>query len=220
MKSRGSGTATLDNFLLSAEMGLWGANFFKIGRGGYWSSTTFDGDRIVDFPAYALPRIVTAEMAPCQVHSVLPFRPLQHSLPDREGEMKTVNSAAVYALRSIATPSTWMLVFVNRLIDPSLLDPDDPAYRPDRRNVITTQLRTPWTRAGSLTEWANTGNFREHNRYPPGRRLSVEGEFVPDPLCVEIDFPPMARDVPADLSLLSVEVPAGGCILWKFTDVA
>jgi hypothetical protein len=41
--------------------------------------------------------------------------------------MYTVNSAAVYALRSIATPSTWTLVFVNRLIDPSLLDPDDPA---------------------------------------------------------------------------------------------
>jgi hypothetical protein len=220
MKSRGSGTATLDNFLLSAEMGLWGANFFKLGRGGYWSSGTFDGDRFVDFPAYALPRLVTAEMAPCQVHSVLPFRPLQHSLPDRDGEMKTVNSAAVYALRSIATPSTWMLVFVNRLIDPAMLDPDDPAYQPDRRNAITTQLRTPWTRAGSLTEWANTGNFREHNRYPPGRRLTVEGEFVPDPLCVEIDFPPTAKDIPADLSLLSVEVPAGGCILWKFTDVA
>lgn len=220
MKSRGSGTATLDNFLLSAEMGLWGANFFKLGRGGYWSSGTFDGGRFVDFPAYALPRLVTTEMAPCQVHSVLPFRPLQHSLPDREGEMKTVNSAAVYALRSIATPSTWMLVFVNRLIDPAMLDPDDSAYQPDRRNVITTQLRTPWTRAGSLTEWANTGNFREHNRYPPGRRLTVDGEFIPDPLCVEIDFPSIARDVPADLSLLSVEVPAGGCILWKFTDVA
>jgi hypothetical protein len=220
MKSRGSGTATLDNFLLSAEMGLWGANFFKLSRGGYWSSTAFDGTRDVDFPPYALARLVTTEIAPCQVHSVLPFRPLQHSLPDREGEMKTVNSAAVYALRSIATPSTWMLVFVNRLIDPSLLEPDDPAFRPDRRNAITTQLRTSWTRAGSLTEWANTGNFREHNRYPPGRRLSVDGEFVPDPLCVEIDFPPVARDVPADLSLLSVEVPAGGCILWKFTDVA
>lgn len=219
MKSRGSGTATLDNFLLSAEMGLWGANFYKVGQGGYWSSTTFDGDSFVDFPAYALPRLVTAEMAPCQVHSVLPFRPLQHNLPDREGEMKTVNSAAIYALRSIATPSTWMLVFVNRLIDPAMLDPDDPAYRPDRRNAITTQLRTPWTRAGSLTEWANTGNFREHNRYPPGRRLTVEGEFVPDPLCVEIDFPPIAREVPTDLSLLAIDVPAGGCILWKFTDV-
>ena len=220
MKSRGSGTATLDNFLLSAEMGLWGANFFKLSRGGYWSSTAFDGTRDVEFPAYALPRIVTAEMAPCQVHSVLPFRPLQHSLPDRKGEMQTVNSAAVYALRSIETPSTWMLVFVNRLIDPSVLDPDDPAYKPDQRNLITTRIRTSWTSAGSLIEWANVGNFREHNRYPPGRRLSVGREFVPDPLCVEIDFAPTVKDVPADLSLLSVEVPAGGCILWKFTDVA
>lgn len=220
MKSRGSGTATLDNFLLSAEMGLWGANFFKLSRGGYWSSTAFDGTRDVDFPAYALPRLVTAEMAPCQVISVQPFRPLQHRLPDRKGEMRTVNSAAVYALRSIPTPSTWMLAFVNRLIDPSLLNQDDPAYQPGRRNAITTQLRTSWTRAGSLIEWTNTGNFREHNRYPPGRRLSVDGEFVPDPLCVNIDFSPVEKDVPEDLSLLSVEVPAGGCILWKFTDVA
>ncbi len=43
---------------------------------------------------------------------------------------------------------------------------------------------------------------------------------MPDPLCVTIAFPCHPRDVPADLSLLSVEVPAGGCILWKFTDVA
>jgi hypothetical protein len=48
-----------------------------------------------------------------------------------------------------------------------MLDPDDPAYRPDHRNAITTQLRTPWTRAGSLTEWTNTGIFRKYNCFSP-----------------------------------------------------
>jgi hypothetical protein len=220
MKSRGSGTATLDNLLLSASMGLWGANFYKIGRGDLWNSTTFNGTRDVDFAPYTLPRIVTEEIAPCTVHVVQPFRPLQHRLPDREGAMTTVDAAAIYALRSLADPTAWMLVFINRRIDPSLLDPADPAWRPDPQPAITLRLRTPWARVGGLVEWANTGNFREHNRYPPGQRLTAEGRFVPDPLCVAIDILPAAKDPPAEPSLLSVEVPAGGAILWKLTGVA
>ncbi len=90
MKSRASGTATLDNFLLSAEMGLWGANYFKLDMGDYWAASGFDGTRTVDYPPYALTRLVTTEMAPCEVRTVAPFRPLQHSLPDREGEIRTV----------------------------------------------------------------------------------------------------------------------------------
>ena len=220
MKSRGSGTATLDNLLMSAQHGLWGANFYKIGRGDLWNSTSFNGETDVDFPPYTLPRIVTAEIAPCAVYAVTPFRPLQHSLPDREGAVTTVDSAAVYALRSTADPTTWMLAFVNRRIDPSVLNPDDPDYRSDQPNLISIKLRTNWTRAVSLTEWANTGNFREHNRYPVGKRLTATGDFVPDPLCVAITIKPIAKDLPADLALLSVDVPAGGCILWKLTGVA
>lgn len=51
-----------------------------------------------------------------------------------------MNLFAVFGLRSIATPSTWILVFVNRLLDRAMLNPPDPAYQPDRRNAITTQL--------------------------------------------------------------------------------
>lgn len=220
MKSRGSATAAVDNFLMSAEMGLWGANYFRIGRGNSWNSTTFNGQADVDFPPYTLPRLITEEIAPAQVHEVQHLRPLQHRLADREDKEMAVNSAAVYALRAIATPSTWMLVFINRLVDPAVLDPGDPDYSRDRPNRIKLTLRTPWSRVGGLTEWVNAGNFREHNRYPPGQRLGPDGGFVPDPLCVTIDFPATPGTPPADPSLISVDLPAASCLIWKLTGVS
>ncbi len=220
MKSRAAATATLDAFLLSASLGLWGANYFRIGRGEVWNSTTFNGERDVDYPPYTLPRLLTEAIAPCSVFRVEDLRPREHSLPNREGETRKIASAAVYALRSLEDPATWMVVFLNRLIDPSRLDPADPAFRAGETNPLRVRLRTGWKRIGGLTEWSNFGNFRDHNRYPVGARVTVEKTFEPDPLCVPIDFPATPRPVPEDPGLLTAELPGGAAVLWKLTGVA
>jgi hypothetical protein len=169
-KSRAMGTATLGSFALRAAAGAVYDNFFRIDPGAFWTSHALDGEGGGTFPAYGLLKMVWDAVGPSRVEKL----GLTGSVP-LDGDDNELIQA--FRFKSIATPSTQVIVVVNRDIDVSLLETEDPLYSatPSGKHLVT--VRTGLVSCTGMEYYGNTGNFREHNRYTPGYRQNLSINF-------------------------------------------
>jgi hypothetical protein len=182
MKSRAMGTATLGAFAMRAAAGGRFDNFFRLQSGNYWTSHAIPGQGGETFPVYGLLKMVWDAVGPCRVQK-LNFT-TSVTLKD------DVEMMQAFKFKSVANPGTQVIAVINRDIDPSLLETDDPLYSATPGGKYLMTVRTGVESCTGLQYYANAGNFREHNRYPVGfRRNSSTNAFdVSDPLCVAITY--------------------------------
>jgi hypothetical protein len=131
-----------------------------------------------------------------------------------------VDLVSAYALQSVNDPSAWSVVVINRELDKSLLDPEDSEYDPTPVAPLEILVATKWKTATGASRWVNGGNYREHNRYNPGTRLTPDGSYEADPTCVSIDYVEEVVTPPADPGWLEFTVDPGGCEILKLTGVS
>ena len=212
MKSRGVATGTLDTMLYQATRGFAMFNFFTTSTGDYWSAraATAHGGGI--YPCYGLCQVVMEQMGPCSVYEANPIRPDRFVMEERrEGTLIEPESIFVYALRAHADPKRFMVIVGNR----------------NRAKSVPASVLSNLRAVDAMTVWANLGDYREHNRYPVGTRLTPEGGYAPDPFSVDIAFTPQALPVPADPARIDIDgtlgvpglengLPPGNALLIRF----
>jgi hypothetical protein len=194
MKSRGVATGTLDTMLYQATRGFAMFNFFKMSIGDDWSAraSSVQGGGI--YPSYAICRVVMEQMGECSIYEANPIRPDTFTMSSRrEGEQVVPESIFLYGLRSKDDPKRFMLAVGNR----------------NRSKPVPFSILSTLRSVDAMTVWGNLGDYREHNRYPEGFRLTAEGEYTPDPNCVRIDFTPQSLPAPSDPARIDIDGTLG-----------
>lgn len=184
MKSRAAGTLYLDAVAIRGTQGYAGEVYFRTTRGDYWTSHASPGHGEGVFMSYGLVKMVYQAVGICEVTRLTtvqsPTRPL--------GEAG-IDAIRAYEFKSLADPSNRVIAAINRNIDPSLLDVDDPLYNASPAGTEAMTITSGIASCTGLEYYANVGNFREHNRYPAGQRLNLtEDGFDVDPLCVALSY--------------------------------
>jgi hypothetical protein len=179
-KSRAMGTGTLATFAIRAAAGVQLDNFFRVGSGSVWNSHAAEHEGGGTFPSYGLLKMVWDAVGPCRVDKlIIPGAPVRSG--SAEGVLtpwpEIVELVQAFRFKSIATPSTQVIAVVNRDIDVSLLETDDPLYNATASGKHLVTVRTGIESCTGLQYYANAGNFREHNRYPVGFRRNVSINF-------------------------------------------
>ena len=194
MKSRAAATGTLDTMMYQAQSGFAAFNFFTLSDGDNWSSRASDAQGGGVYAPYALCRVVSEQMGgSASIFRVNALRPDFFEVYDRAGELVTPASGFVYGLRSHVHPRRFMFAIGNRGLQQSL-----------PLSIFSTMKS-----CDALTAWANLGDYREHNRYPPGQRLDASGGYVADPFSVDIQFDPVVLPVPTDPARIDVDATLG-----------
>jgi hypothetical protein len=221
MKSRAAGAANLLASLAHAEAGLRLSHYFQMEEGFNWGTkaTRQAGGGV--YMSWLPQQVLNEEMVPCSVREVLVPRKQTQSINGPSNTPITVDTARAFMLRSLTTPSTWMLVAINTCIDPSLLEVSDPLYSATPGGTQTLTIGTNWQSAAAMTFWESRGSFREHNRFPVGFRLdpSLATYTIADPNCVAITFTEQAGTVPSNIQRIPITLEAGEFVMMKFTGV-
>lgn len=229
MKSRAAAASTVDAMLTYAQADFKGFNYFVTGQGDYWKSHALDIEGGQEYMTHALPRIIHENIAPARVYGAPTSALGTKTVTLQGGGTATINQIGAYQLRNIADPSKRMIVVVNRNLDPSQLDPTDPAYNATPSGSRLFNVQTTWNSAASLKVWtAGIGPYRQHNRYPVGQRRNTSGAFVSDPLCVAFNYSPTTVSVPANIKDFAINasvgatsagLPAGNVLIMLFEGV-
>lgn len=197
MKSRAAATAQLDA-ICTAWRREWLSNWFVLGRGNSFTSHSNDG---VEYPTHAVGRVIGASLGEFRAHDI---QTLAMSASDG------LDDIAIHAFESLTHAGKWMFVALNRAIDRSVLDPQDPLHDAADRGVRAVTVHTGFASAtGCRVFRAGLGNMREHNRYPEGTRLTAQGSYAADPLCVSFDTGWHEIDPPADIGQLTIDAAFG-----------
>lgn len=222
MKSRIAGTMTLDSIALQGLAGFTANAFFLVGPGDYWKSHSSPSQGDATFMPYGLVKIVHDAVGPCTVTQLTTVQN-----PDRILGATGVPALRAYMFTSAATPSTRVIAAINRNIDPSLLETDDPLYSATPGGTEAMTINTGLASCTGLEYYANVGNFRQHNRYSPGERMNAAGDgVVADALCVAFSYNLTTGSALADASQIVIDdtygasasgLPAGNCVLLKLT---
>lgn len=212
MKSRATGTGTFHSALRAIAAGYDTFNHFTFGRGDRWSAGARDRDGSGVTVGWQMLRAL-ASAGPCEVMDATRIDDAGFAMLDFYEDLVVADRIFAFALKPIAAPDTRLIAVGNI----------------DRTTTHKPTLRTPWSTAATATVWANLGDYREHNRYPPGTRVNTSGGYDPDPLCVAIDIQPQTVAPPADLGHLVIDdalgatpagLPPGNCLLIRFTGVS
>jgi hypothetical protein len=172
MKSRAAATGTLDTVLGQATRGFTLFNFFQMRAGSYWSAYANGAQGGGVYPTWQLCQILNEQMGACEVYNASQLKVDTLSILSQEGNPITPDKVFIYGLRSKQHDGRWMLVIGNRSVS----------------ETVDITLLTAFTRLETARVWANTGDYREHNRYPAGTRLNTTGGYDPDPLCKNIEI--------------------------------
>lgn len=227
MKSRAGATSVVDLFLSNAIRGA-GTTFFALGTGGGFSSHVADGDGGQTNACYTLLKSLSDAIGPSYGATLQDVRTPNSDVSTIVFGNQVTPSIFVYALKSRDNSGDWLLAIGNRLINPSTLSAEDPMYDASETGQIDIAIATNWVTASSMSVCRNLGNMREHFNHPVGTRRLATGEFVPDPLCVELTYPFENEQLPSNLEMISIDdipgVSPGGllggeCILLKFEGV-
>jgi hypothetical protein len=229
MKSRAAATSTVDAMLTFAQQDFKDFNFFTVGAGIQWRSHTEIQNGGAEIMPHALIRIIHENIAPAKVYGAMTGEIGTRAGRLPSGPSNNINQIGAYQLRNLADPSKRMIVVVNRNLDPSQLETDDPRYSATPSGTVAFNITTTWGSATSLTVWtAGVGPYREHNRYPVGQRRNTSGALVSDPLCVSFDYSSEAKTVPANIQDFAINdavgatadgLPAGSCLIMLFEGV-
>lgn len=201
-KSR-AGVAANTNQALYAQLKGLRPNYFTIGYGNTWKSHAEDGHAYLLWDAL---RTLADKLGTYYVHPILTMR--NDYIP---GFGTPVEKVAAFGLQSVADPSHWILVAINRGIDPSVLETDDPDYDAGDTGVASVVLHTIFQSAETCSVMtAGIGNMREHDRYPVGYRVNTSGTYDADPLSVgAFDTSWSTVDVPANIGRISIDDDLG-----------
>ena len=217
MKSRAAGTANLDAVARRAVKGYGVECFFRLRDGNGWCSHSIPGQGGGRYLSWGLLKLIHETLGRVTTR-VLPT--VQNPL--RAGGHPTLGA---FEFRSVEDPTSRIILALNRDIDVSLLNLNDPLYSPLRSGLEPCSVIAGIASCESVQYYANVGNFREHNRYPVGQRLDGLS-FVPDPLCVSInyDWTPGSSegsfetvDIDTAFGAESGGLPAGNCVLIHMT---
>ncbi|RWR08151.1 fibronectin type III domain-containing protein [Paenirhodobacter populi] len=197
MKSRASAAAQLDAICTAWKRG-WLSNWFILARGDYWTSHSNEG---VEYLTYAVGRAIGESLGAFRTHDI-------HALA--MAAQDGLDDVAIHAFESLTHPDRWLIAVLNRAIDRSVLDPSDPLYDAADRGLRPVTVNTGFAAAAGCRVFrGGLGNMREHNRYPAGTRLTTEGTYVADPLCVEFDMDWHETDLPDDVGRLVIDDSLG-----------
>lgn len=200
-KSIGGGAANLDQFLYAQSVGQR-PNFFTLSFGDFWTSHREDG---VEFLNYTAAKVLVEKLGSYRVYPILAAR--NDRITVVGGSLPRISA---YGLQSVADPSHWVIVAINRAIDRAALEPEDADYDAGDTGTVSCTLRSSFQSAATCSVFtAGIGNMREHNRYAEGQRLKTDGTFEADPLCVEFDTTWHSVDVPADVSRIVINDDLG-----------
>jgi hypothetical protein len=215
-KSRAMATADLDELSNRLRHGCEISNFFRLQSGNFWASHAPISQGGGVYGAYAFRKLIHDYTGHAHVRKLSteqsPTRP--------DGK----DAIAAYMYISAADPSKRVIVASNRNINPSLLDSEDPDYNASPSGTEPITIHTGLSACTGLQYYANVGNFREHNRYPEGQRLTSSGGYEPDPLCVVFTYEWSAGSAPANPASITINadvgahaagLPAGNCVLLK-----
>ena len=193
MKSRAAATGTLDTVLSQAERGFSRYNFFTIGEGDYWKSHAEAANGGATYPSWQVCQVLHEQMGASDIMASLTVYDAGATTADPNGGSVAVDAVFAFGLRSLDRPDRVMLVVGNRDVS---------------RTVLPT-ICTALSSAASCTVFANVGDYREHNRYPPGQRRTTAGGLEPDAQSVAIAIAGQPTAVPADLSRIVVDASLG-----------
>ncbi|HEY0214474.1 MAG TPA: hypothetical protein VGC40_12960 [Paenirhodobacter sp.] len=198
VKSRAAAAAQVDAICAAWKRG-WLSNWFVLGRGNYWTSHS---NEYVEYLTHAAGRMIGESMgASFRIHDI---HPLVMTTQD------SVDDIAIYAFESLAHPGRWLLAVLNRAIDRSVLAPDDPLYDAADTGLRPVTIHTGFRSAtGCRVFQGGLGNMRAHNRYPVGTRLTTDGTYAADPLCVSFDMEWHDVVLPTDIGQLAIDATFG-----------
>jgi hypothetical protein len=227
-KSRAMGTATIASFAVRAANGHNGDNFFTIAPGSNWTSHAahYHGDGT--YMSWALLKMVWEAVGRCIVRKIALVSP-----PTDAG----VELLQAFEFKSAADPTNRVIVAANRDIDVSLLPPTDPLYNVTPSGLHACSIPTGIASCSGLEYYANVGNFRQHNRFPVGYRLTptsgtAKGPLVGNPVgtadTLSVAFTynwttgtPLGDADPIDIDdtygAVAGGLPAGNCVLLHLT---
>jgi hypothetical protein len=216
LKSRAGGVASFAVWCQKAAAGYAHQSFYRVADGDKWTSRALAGEGGPSM-AWMLVKLVHDALGPCRAERLQ----ITTSVP-------TAGSIDLIEAYRFKSGSTAIIAVFNREIDVSLLETDDPLYNatPSGKHAVT--VRTNINSCTGMEYYANVGNFREHNRYTPGKRLnsSTKLQTVDDALCVEFTYDWTVGTPPADPFLLTIDdefgaesdgLRAGNCVLIKLT---
>lgn len=218
-KSRASGTANIAATSIRAAAGLEIEAHYKIKRDNVWSSHAAETSGGGTYMHHGILKMLLSTTGPAYVRKIATVDP-----PMRD----TVELIQAFEYTSAADPSNRIFVAVNRDIDPSLLNVDDPLYSATPAGTHAVTVPTGLASATGLAYWANVGNFRDHNRFPVGfrRNLATRALDVVDPTCVAFTYDWTTGSVPGNPANLVINdtygavsggLPAGNCVLIHMT---
>lgn len=198
MKSRAAATAQLDAICTAWKRG-WLSNWFVLGRGDYFTSHNNDG---VEYLTHAVGRLVGASMGEeFRIHDIHPL-----AMVTQDGQ----DEIAMHAFESLSYPGKWVFAALNRAIDRTVLEPADPLYDAADQGMRAVTLHTGFaTATGCRVFRGGLGSMRAHNRYPVGTRLTAEGTYQADPLCMKFDMDWHDTALPADIGQLQIDATLG-----------
>ena len=221
IKSRAMGTADIDELSNRLRHGCAISCFFLLRSGNYWASHAPASQGGGVYLAYAMRKLIHEHTG----HAIVTKLSTAQNPTRPDGK----EAIAAYMYRSVADPAKRVIVASNRNIDPSLLNPSDPDYSASPSGTEAITIATGLTACTGLEYYANVGNFREHNRYPAGTRLTTAGGYEADPLCVSFTHDWTPGSAPADPASITINanvgasaagLPAGNCVLLKLDGCA
>lgn len=222
-KSRAAGSGTLDGIMQVGADGGKGFAYFDAGDGDKWSVYARESEGGGSWIAFDAMSKLMEELGAMKVYNTVDLKQqIVDVTIDQGAQNYSIPAFGIYLITSIEFPDRKALIICPRDIDRSLLDPSDAYYNgsyvvPDELTIYTT-----FNSATSITKLDYRGDFREHNRYPPGfRKNSSTGAYdVVDPLCVTIseDWEDASTEFP-DVDNIHIENMKGGPLIILYKNI-
>lgn len=157
MRSRACATGVVDAFLLQAVNGFDSSIFFTLGRGDAWKARADEPNGGQTYPTWQLLQIIQGQIGRCNIRDIRNLSVPTINVTNKAGGTTAISTIYAYTLESLDFPGRVMLCVGNRSIS----------------DTVKPTICTPWASATGCTVWSNLGDYRQHNRYLPGKRKAV-----------------------------------------------